>query len=278
MKISVLSGKGGTGKTFVTTNLAVVAKNSTYVDCDVEEPNGHLFLKPENVVTHSVAVKIPVVDNDLCNGCRKCVDFCRFNALAYINKVIVFEELCHSCGGCAYVCPMDAITEKDNEIGHIDVGNFNDVSVISGVLNVGTFSGVPIIEDIKEHIDESKGMVIVDCPPGSGCSVMESIKDADFCLLITEPTVFGIHNMAMVKELVELYKKPYGVIINKSTKGNNIAKEYCIKEKVNILEEIPFDSEVGKLNSNGKVLVNESEKYNKMFTKLLKNIKAEVNK
>lgn len=278
MKIAVLSGKGGTGKTLISVNLAAAAKASTYIDCDVEEPNGHLFFKPQDVQEEKISVKIPKPDNELCNGCRKCVDFCRFNALAYVrDKLIVFEEICHSCGGCILVCPEKALTEKDKVIGRVQKGTSDQVSIFTGILNVGEASGVPIIKKLlSEENLEANELTIIDCPPGSACIVMESIKDADYCILVAEPTSFGVHNLNMVYELVELFNKPFGVVINKCLEGENPAERFCLERKIKILGKIPFDNELGTLNSNAEIAVNKNKKYRELFLSLLDTVTKEV--
>lgn len=278
MKIAVLSGKGGTGKTLICVNLAAAAGFSTYIDCDVEEPNGHLFLKPKDVKSEQVTVLIPNVDNDVCDGCRKCVDFCRFNALAYINdKLIIFDDICHSCGGCVIACPKNALSEREKVVGKIETGNSNHVQVRSGILNTGEPSGVPIINRLQDsHVSSTDDMIFIDCPPGSACVVMDSIKDADYCVLVAEPTVFGVHNLNMVYELVMLFDKPFGVVLNKSIGGENPAEQFCIDRDIKILGRIPFDTELGKISSNAKVAVRESEKYRKLFSSLLDTLKREV--
>lgn len=278
MKIAVLSGKGGTGKTLVSVNLAAAAKNSTYIDCDVEEPNGHLFFKPTDVVEEDVTVKIPEVDNELCNGCKKCVEFCRFNALAYTrDKLIVFDDICHSCGGCMMVCPVDALTEIDKSIGKVQMGKSEGVHVYTGILNPGQPSGIPIIQRLlEEGKSAEEDVILIDSPPGSACTVMETIKDADYCILVAEPTVFGVHNLNMVYELVKLFNKPFGVVLNKSLEGENPAEQFCIERNIDILGKIPFDNHLGTLNSNAEIAVRKSEKYKELFTTLLDTVKKEV--
>lgn len=278
MNIAVLSGKGGTGKTLVSVNLAAAATSSTYIDCDVEEPNGHLFFKPEGVKEESVTVPIPKADENLCVGCRKCVEFCNFNALAYIkDKLIVFDEVCHSCGGCMLVCPEKALTETEKVIGKIVKGISDEVSVHTGILNIGEASGVPIINRLlSEHKAEANQLTVIDCPPGSACVVMESIKDADYCVLVAEPTLFGVHNLNMVYELVTLFNKPFGVVLNKCLDGANPAEQFCIEKNIKILERIPFDSELGSLNSNAEIAVRKNEKYRKLFSSLLDTVLKEV--
>jgi MinD superfamily P-loop ATPase len=278
MRIAVLSGKGGTGKTLVSVNLAAAAKASTYIDCDVEEPNGHLFFKPEWVQVEEISVKIPKVNNELCNGCRKCVDFCKFNALAYIkNKLIVFDDVCHSCGGCILVCPERALTEKAKVIGKVQKGVSDEVTVWTGVLNTGEATGIPIIKKLlTEKNLEANKQTFIDCPPGSACIVMESIKDADYCVLVAEPTLFGVHNLSMVYDLVKLFNKSFGVVLNKCLDEENPAEKFCLENNIKILGRIPFDNELGTLNSNAEIVVNENEKYRELFSSLLKTVAKEV--
>lgn len=278
MRIAVLSGKGGTGKTLVSVNLAEVAGKSVYIDCDVEEPNGHLFFKPIGLQEDEIIIRIPLVDQSLCSGCRKCVEFCKFNALAYVkDRIIVFEEICHSCGGCMIVCPQKAISEKDKVIGRVQKGISKQVLVNTGILNTGEASGIPII---KKLLDDNKNMTniptFIDCPPGSACIVMESIKDADYCILVAEPTLFGVHNLNMVYELVKLFNKPFSVVLNKCMDGENPAKKFCIDNDIKILGEIPFDNELGKLNSNAEIVARVNQKYNKLFVSLLEAVSKEV--
>ena len=277
MKIAVLSGKGGAGKTLVSVNLAAAADSSAYIDCNVEEPNGRLFLKPEGIREEEITVKIPQVDSDLCDGCRKCVDFCIFNALAFTNRLLVFDDICHSCGGCVLVCPNKAFSERDKVIGSVQTGSSNGIDVITGILKTGEPSGVPLINELMKKAEMLDGYVFIDCPPGSACTVMESIKDADYCILVAEPTLFGVHNLNMVYELVRLFNKPFGAVINKCLEGEeNPAETFCGENGVEVLCRIPFDSELGELNSNAEIAVYKDVKYREMFTSLLERIKEEV--
>lgn len=277
MRIAVLSGKGGTGKTLLSVNLAAAAKDSVYVDCDVEEPNGALYFKPLNISSEIISSPIPVVDPGKCTGCRKCVDFCQFNALAHTGeKLLIFEDVCHSCGGCLLVCPENALTEKDKVVGTVDIGVSDYVTVISGELNIGEASGIPIIDYLLENSYTYKDWTFIDCPPGSACPVMESVKDANYCVLVAEPTIFGAHNLAMVVELVLLLKKPFGVVLNKCLPGKNPSEEFCKEREIPILGRIPFDQELGMLNSQGKILVREDSSYEKMFSIILRKIQREV--
>ena len=278
MKIAVLSGKGGTGKTLVSVNLAAVSKKATYIDCDVEEANGHLFFKPKWVEKESITVKIPEVDSKLCDGCRNCVDFCKFNALAYINDELkIFDEICHSCGGCILVCPQKALVEKDKVIGTIQKGISDNVTIYTGVLNTGEPSGVPIINKLlsEKNLKENK-LTVIDCPPGSSCVVMESIKDADYCILVAEPTLFGVHNLDMVYQLVKLFDKPFGVVLNKCLEEDNPAERYCLENNIKVLSKIHFDNKLGMLNSNGEIVANKDENYRMLFSLLLDSVIKEV--
>ncbi|HKM43782.1 MAG TPA: ATP-binding protein [Limnochordia bacterium] len=277
MKIAILSGKGGTGKTLVSVNLAAVAEHSTYIDCDVEEPNGHLFFKPEQVQAENVTVRVPVVDRALCNGCRKCIDFCRFGALAYSNNgLMVFADICHSCGGCVLVCPEKALTERERAIGQVHRGVSQDVECLTGILNTGEASGVPVINELLQCLKEKTRTVLIDCPPGSACIVMESIKDADYCILVAEPTLFGVHNLQMVWDLVKLFQKPFGVVLNKCLPGENPAEIFCLERDIEILARIPFSEDLGLINSQGRIAARKDGKYEALFVRLLDTVTKEV--
>lgn len=275
MKIAVLSGKGGTGKTLVSVNLAAVADHAAYYDCDVEEPNGHLFFKPQQLTETPVFIKTPEVNTDRCNGCRQCIDFCKFNAIAAIQeKAVVFPDVCHPCGGCVLVCPQHAITATKRPIGKIMRGVSQNVQIISGMLNMGEESGVPIIRTMLQDMKSSmRDTILIDCPPGSACVVMESILDADYCVLVAEPTIFGVHNLNMVYELVQIFHKPYGVVLNKCLEGENPAEIFCIAHNIPILGRIPFDQELGHLNSNSQIVSRLNGKYKDIFAEILQQIK-----
>ncbi|XFA98532.1 4Fe-4S binding protein [Candidatus Izemoplasma sp. B36] len=275
MQIAVLSGKGGTGKTLLSVNLSYLADNATYVDCDVEEPNGLLYYKLKEKQTEDVKIKIPVINHEECIGCEKCTNFCKFNALAYIlDKVRVFKDLCHSCGGCKLVCPTGAISEVDKVVGYVHSGSMFDTKIYSGEMIVGVESGVPIIDNLLKKVEDSDRLVFVDSPPGNGCSVMESIKDADYCLLIAEPTIFGLHNLNMVYKLAKVFDKKIGLVINKYT-DNNMINNYAKENNIKIVGTIPMDLELGKLNSEGEIVASNS-KYKPIFNDILKTIKKEL--
>lgn len=273
MKIGVLSGKGGTGKTFISTNLASVIENSYYMDCDVEEPNGHLFFDVENRIEESVEVEIPMV-NSKCIGCKICVDFCKFNALAYIsNKLYISEETCHSCGGCILFCPEKALDMKKYSIGKIIGGDRNNGKILSGFLNIGQSSGTAIISSLMDTIKDVEEDVIIDCPPGTACNVMDSIKNTDFCIVVAEPTIFGLHNFKMIEELLLLFNKPFGIIINKTRDSDNIIRTYASEKNIEILKEIPFNRELGNKISNSKLISLDDPFYEKIFMSIYDDIK-----
>jgi MinD superfamily P-loop ATPase len=273
--IAILSGKGGTGKTLVSVNLAAVAGQATYIDCDVEEPDGNLYFRPKVDRSVRVTVKKPVVDQDACTGCHACVSHCAFNALALVGKqLMIFDEICHSCGLCALVCPVHALTEEDREIGTVETGSSVDVRTVCGTMDVGQSSGVPIVDALLA--EKRTGTTFIDCPPGSSCMVMESIKDADFCLLVAEPTIFGVHNLAMVHELVCRMGKPHAAILNKCLEGEHLAKQFCEEHKIPVVGSIPFDPQLGALHSEALVASRENRTYRHLFSSILEAVCKEA--
>ena len=277
MKIAVLSGKGGTGKTFVSVNLAVAAQSATYIDCDVEEPNGNLFLKPENVTVTTVHTLLPDFDADKCNGCRKCVDFCHFNALAFIKgKPRVFAEICHSCGGCVLVCPTGAVTEHKHPVGRIEHGAYGKLTVVTGILNLGEASAVPVIRAALADGFKGEGPMVIDCPPGSGCPVLESVSASDYCVLVAEPTAFGLHNLQMVVEMVKLLKKPCGIVINKMEYPYEPLEDFCRQSGIPVLCRIPYSETLARLNAAAQIAYEHDESTRMLFDTLFKRIEAEV--
>ena len=276
MKIAVLSGKGGAGKTFVSVNLAAAAPKAVYVDCDVEEPNGRLFLKPKEIQEQEVTTVIPKFDQEKCTGCRTCVDFCRFHALVYIKeKPKLFSEVCHACGGCSLVCPSGAVTEQERVIGKVESGIHEQIKVITGILNLGEASGVPVIQAALQEGKKEDSLVIVDCPPGSACPVVESISDVDYCLLVAEPTAFGFHNFCMVHELASLLGKPCGVVINKYEAPYEPLENYCREKQLPILLQIPYEEKIASSVSSGQILCEQSPEHMEMFQKLWNRIGGE---
>lgn len=269
VNIAVLSGKGGTGKTFVATNLAWTIGKCTYLDCDVEEPNGNIFLNGVTTASKDVEVKVPVVDKEKCDGCRKCVNFCRFNALAYLyDRVLVFNNICHNCDGCALVCPQNAITYKELKVGEVSVNEYQDIKVVTGKMKVGTESAVSTIAATLNF--KESGFNIIDCPPGSACSVMEAVEDANYCIIVVEPTLFSYHNYLMVKELLEKLKLPYGLIINKDVESNIAYDDH-------IIARIPYRKEIGMLVADGKLAVEHNQDYLAIFEEIHQALRREIN-
>jgi MinD superfamily P-loop ATPase len=275
MNIAVLSGKGGTGKTFVSTNLANIIPSSTYLDCDVEEPNGRIFFNNQDgIVKEEVFRLLPSIDKDKCIGCRACVDFCKFSALAFFgDSPMLFPEICHSCGGCEKVCPTGAITEVKSSVGIVEVNKYKNTKVVSGLLNIGEASSIPVISRV---LDEIEGTSVIDCPPGSACSTMESIKKADYCVLVTEPTVFGLHNLKMIVELVQLFKIPFGFVINKvEDPQNTLIEDYLRTLNKESLIKIPFSKEVANKVASGTLITDTDKDMRHLFETLLIDIAKE---
>lgn len=280
MRVAVLSGKGGTGKTLVSVNLSGVSPGSTYMDCDVEEPNGHLYFKPQWEDVQEVKRLYPQLLEASCDGCRICVNFCRFNALAFLNnKVRVYEDLCHGCNGCILLCPQKALVPKWRSIGQIRRGNWQTTTLVQGIMEPGEVSGVPVIEALlktQKKYSKEERLEILDCPPGSACSVMESIRDADYCLLVAEPTLFGQQNLAMVHQLAVRFQKPVGVVLNKVIEGENPSEAYCLNQGLPILARIPYNSKLGRLNGEGFILVEVDETIRELFLDLRQHLEEEV--
>ncbi len=271
MKIAVLSGKGGAGKTMVAVNLAVTAGKATYIDCDVEEPNGRLFLKPEPVSREPVCTLLPEFDSEKCTGCRECVSHCQFHALIYIReKPQVFPEVCHSCGLCSMVCPEGAVREVPKVVGQVETGRRGETTVVTGILNPGEASGIPVIHRALEKAGEET--TIIDCPPGSACSVMESIQGADYCLLVAEPTAFGFHNFQMVHTLATLLKKPCGVVINKMEAPYEPLERFCTEKGLAVLARIPYTRQGAKAISEGQLLSSADPETAALFRGILRQI------
>jgi MinD superfamily P-loop ATPase len=277
MVIAVASGKGGTGKTTVATNLAVTlarrGEQVAYFDCDVEEPNGHIFLKPAITSSASVGVPVPKVDASKCTGCGKCGEICRYSAIVCINKkVLTFPELCHGCGGCTLVCPEDAISEIPREVGVIEEGMADGVGFAHGLLRVGEAMSPPLIREVKRRIPAG-GIAIVDAPPGTSCPVIEAVKGADFVLLVTEPTPFGLNDLELAVGMVRELQLPMGVVINRADIGDGRVKEYCARENIELLAEIRDDRRIAEAYSRGEMVVDAvpdlSGRFEKMFEQVV---------
>jgi len=281
MIISIASGKGGTGKTTVSTNLAfALAENMEvqYLDCDVEEPNGHLFLKPEFAKKEKVNLLIPQIDRDKCTYCGICSDVCMFNALAVIEgDVLVFDDLCHSCGACWYFCPEKAISTTPKMIGLVESGRAGNVEFVHGRLNVGVAISPPVINQVKKHIDPGK-VAVLDVPPGTSCPVIESVEGSDFCILVTEPTPFGLNDLKLAVEMLRKLAIPFGVVINRSDIGDNRVDDYCASEEIPVLLRIPHSRDIATVYSKGGIVVRELPEYRELFIDLFNKVKGLIKK
>ena len=279
-KIAVASGKGGTGKTTVATNLAFVAardgQSVAYLDCDVEEPNGALFLKPQITETRPVNVSIPKVDLGKCNGCGQCGKICQYSAIIAMNKdVLVFPELCHGCGGCWLVCPTGAITESYRQTGQMELGMADKVYCVQGLLNVGEAMSPPVIRAVKAAAPEVD-LLVVDAPPGTSCPVIESVRDADFVLLVTEPTPFGLYDLKLAVDMVRALKLPFAVVINRADVGDGETKAYCGRRRIEVLAEVPDDRQVAEAYSRGEMACDVIPKYRELYRDLLNSLAKRV--
>jgi MinD superfamily P-loop ATPase len=269
MIITIASGKGGTGKTTIATSLALsVGENIKLLDSDAEEPNAHIFIKPEINKKEKVFIKVPQINLEKCNFCGKCSEACAFNAIAVVPNVVkVFSELCHSCGVCKYICPCKAISEVDKSIGLIEIGKKNELEFIQGKLDIGQAMSIPIIKAIKKHIDHNKH-TIIDAPPGTSCAMIHSVIDSNYCVLVTEPTPFGLNDLKLAVEVLVKLKTPFGVIINRCDIGNNEVEKYCADNDIEILMEIPFSRKIAEGYSSGEPLIETAPEYKKAFQKL----------
>lgn len=251
MIIAVVSGKGGTGKTSVAVNMAISIGNFQLLDCDVEEPNAHLLLHPKISFEEPVYKLIPNLYEESCDHCGKCADFCQYGAIfASTEKVIIFPELCHGCGGCILICPKRAITEGKHKIGTLRRGAVGSSELVYGELEVSEPMAVPLIRKVKRYMD-SRRNVILDAPPGTSCPVIETVKGCDFCILVTEPTPFGLHDLKITVQVLRNMKIPLGVVVNKAYIGDKKVYEYCKEEDIPILLEIPYSRRIAELYSKG---------------------------
>ncbi|MEO1784615.1 ATP-binding protein [Thermodesulfobium sp. 4217-1] len=276
MTLAVASGKGGTGKTTIATNLAMVAAEKygqvTLLDCDVEEPNSHIFIKGTKIKEEIVNIKIPEVDESICTECGACSNFCQYNAIMSLKgKPVVFKEMCHSCGGCTLVCQPKAIHEVDHRIGLINFYSLGKINLIDGLLDVGSPLSPPLIGAVKK-LEGKDTLNIIDAPPGTSCPVIEAIKDADYIILVTEPTPFGLNDLVLAVEVSRKLNKKFAVAINRVGSGDDRVHRYCKDENIPIILEIPDDRRIAELYSNGKTILDNLPEYRKSFEEVLTKI------
>ncbi len=281
MIIAVASGKGGTGKTTIATSLALSlserGQEVSFLDCDVEGPNAHIFLKPEFQETKTVDRLIPQVDADRCTACGRCAEICQYHAIVVLgHKTLVFPELCHGCGSCTLECPEKAITEIPEKLGVLETGDTpQGIKFARGLLNVGEPMAVPVIHQLKKWLPaQSSSVSIWDSPPGTSCPVVESIRGADFLLLVTEPTPFGLHDLKLAVELGAELEIPIGVVINRDGLGDNQVDEYCQQARIPILMRIPLEREIGAGIAQGNPLVEIRPQYQSRFEKMFTQIEV----
>jgi MinD superfamily P-loop ATPase len=275
--IAIASGKGGTGKTTVAVNLAYtmarLGEKVQYLDCDVEEPNGHIFLKPKIDRSQQVTIDIPQVVLEKCIGCGKCGEICQFSAIICIKEqVLTFEQLCHSCGGCWRICPTGAIEPKPLKIGDVEMGQAGNIDFIGGRLCIGNVRSPTLIKEVKRHTNEDY-IAIIDVPPGTSCPVVEAVKGADFVLLVTEPTPFGLNDLKLAVDLVRKMGLPFAVAVNRYDIGNEEVEKYCGAENIDIVMKLPDDRRVAEVYSTGQIIVDVFSEHSKRFSELYEYIK-----
>lgn len=277
IKIAFASGKGGTGKTTIATNLAYLLsafkQKIQYLDCDVEEPNGHIFLKPKIEKNTPVKVMIPVIDKNKCTSCGECSAHCQFNALVVLpNNPILFPELCHSCGLCVRICPEGAINEGEREIGYVEHGiTSTGIDFIHGILNIGEPMAGPLIQKVKSYYRDDY-IKIIDAPPGTSCPVVKTIIDADCVVMVTEPTPFGLHDLKIIVSVAKNLNKLTGVVINRKKGDFKPLTDFLNKNDIPVFAELPEDIEIAKRYSLGEIIIEALPEYKKNFIELAKNI------
>jgi MinD superfamily P-loop ATPase len=280
MNIAIASGKGGTGKTTVAVNIAsLLSKNNKkvcYIDCDVEEPNGHLFLSPVISSRSESSIPVPVIDESKCIACGACVAFCQYRALVRLGKtVMVFNELCHGCGGCTLVCKQKAITESPKTIGTVEYGLSGTIEFIHGRLNIGQAMSPPLIRDVLSG-STNNAIRVIDSPPGTSCPVIASIRDCDFVILVTEPTPFGLNDLGLAIEMVKELAIPFGVVINRDDPQINDGVTFCEARNADIIGTIPDDRRIAEAYSNGRILIETLEFVKPYFSRIIDNVLSKV--
>jgi MinD superfamily P-loop ATPase len=279
MIVSVASGKGGTGKTTVAVNLALALGDVQFIDCDVEEPNAHLFLKPDLTEKTPARVMVPEIIEERCTYCGKCAEVCAFNSIAVIppnagtkGGVLVFSNLCHSCGACSLLCPEGAIREVNREIGVVETGQAGSIHFAHGRLHVGEAMSPPLIRKVKRHIDRSR-TTIIDAPPGTSCPVINALDGSHYCLLVTEPTPFGLNDLVLAVEVLRVMKIPHGLVINRCDIGDDRVEIYARENAIPVLMRIPFDRVIAEFYSRGINIVEKNRDYAEKFRTLFKDIR-----
>lgn len=276
MKIAVASGKGGTGKTLIATNLAYLARAArdsvAYLDGDVEEPNGALFLKPRWQTEEPVTIPVPHIEKSKCTSCGQCEQICQYSAIVMIaGRIMVSNDLCHGCGGCSQVCPAQAIVEKEKVIGKVNHGRADGIHVIQGTLDIGHPLSPPIIKAVKAQAPVA-GLVIIDAPPGTSCPAVEAVKDADYVTLVTEPTPFGLNDLKLAVDMLRALKKPFGVVVNKKNSYYYEVQTYCQQEQIEILAELQNDRHIAEHYSRNELIVRTIPGYRQVMEKLFNKI------
>ena len=281
MKIAIASGKGGTGKTTIATNLAVVLsqrdQSVELLDCDVEEPNCHIFVKPEFASSRPITIPVPEVDKEKCNSCGICSEVCQYSAIICLKgPVMVFEDMCHGCGGCMRFCPEKAITEREKEVGIVEMGQAKGFSFLHGKLKIGQIMAPAVIRGVKAAADKTSEIMIIDAPPGTSCSVIEAVKDTDFVILATEPTPFGLNDLKLAVGMVQALKLPFAVAINRCDVGDEAVKQYCQTEDINVILEIPDDRRIAQAYSKGEIASECLGEYTDIFTNFAERITGQI--
>ncbi len=275
MIVSVASGKGGTGKTTVATSLAaVLGSRSQLLDCDVEEPNCHVLMKPIIRTSEVVNVPVPVVEMEKCTLCGKCGEVCRFSAIVHIgDQVLTFPELCHGCGGCSLLCPEKAIHEGARELGVLESGSAGPVEFVQGVLRIGESMSPPLIRAVKSRINPEK-IAILDAPPGASCPVINTVSGSDFIIMVTEPTPFGVHDLDMAVRAVAQLNIPIGVVLNQADIGDTEVESFCARQGIPILARIPHNRKIAEGYARGDLLVTSAPNHISLFLEMIQTIQS----